>query len=112
MLDLSRESVTSAPDKFYHRGHLFKCQQIVEDGLFSHLRRGNLEVQAAGPASSQAEKDGDEGCAVASNDPSLRSLFPFSGHHGMNGGLVPLFNPPFIYSPFSPQEQRKEGAAV
>lgn len=112
MLYLSRESVTSAPGEFDHQGHLFKCQQIVKDGLFSHWWRGNLEVQAAGPASRQAEKDGDEGCVVASNDPSLRSLFPFSGHHGMNGGLVPLFIPPFIYSPFFPQEQRKEEAAV
>lgn len=66
----------------------------------------------AGLISSQAEKDGDEGCAVASKDPSPRSLFPFSGHHGMNGGLVPLFNPPFMYSPIFPQEQRKEEAAV
>lgn len=52
--------------------------------------------------SSQAEKDNDKGRAVASNDPSLRSLFPFSGHHGMNGSLVPLSNLPFIYSPFPP----------
>lgn len=86
-----------------------KLQRI---GCFLRLWRGNLEVQAAGRISSQAEKGGDEGCAVASKDPSPRSLFPFSGHHGMNSGLVPLFNPPFIYSPFPPQELRKEEAAI
>ena len=112
MLYLSRDSVTCAPGEFYHQGHLFECQQIVEDGLFSHVWRENLEVQVAGLTSSQAKKDSEEGCAVASRAPSLRSLFPFGGHHGMNGGSAPLFNPPFIYSPFFPQEQRKGEAAV
>lgn len=31
--------------------------------------------------------------------PALRSLSPFSGCHGMNGGLIPLCNLPFIDSP-------------
>lgn len=35
MLYLSRESATRAPGEFYHQGHLFKCQQIAEDWLFS-----------------------------------------------------------------------------
>lgn len=37
--------------------------------------------------------------AAALNTPSLRSLSPFSGCHGMNGGLIPLCNLPFIDSP-------------
>lgn len=75
--------------------------------MFFHFEGESLEVEAAGPASSQAEKE-----VVRKGKAAPTDVIAFSGCPGTNGSLVPLVSPPFVYSPYPLQKSRKEALAV
>lgn len=77
MVYLNREPVTSEPGKLYRPGYFLKFQQIVEGGLFFHFGGEGSELEAAGPPSSQAEKEVNEepcGCSFKCSFPEIYSL--------------------------------------
>lgn len=75
--------------------------------MFFHFEGESLEVEAAGPASSQAEKEVVRKGTAAPTDAPPRDVTAFSGCPGTNGRLVPLVSLPFVYSPYPSKSQEK-----